>query len=109
VVEPKVIDGRAVAAGLRSRVADVATRVRDEMSLTAGLAAVLVGNNPASQVYVRAKGRACAGSCRGTFSSATQHSEIGRDDLEAGALLAFFVLPFSRLNAAFYEDQRAFF
>jgi methylenetetrahydrofolate dehydrogenase (NADP+)/methenyltetrahydrofolate cyclohydrolase len=62
VVEPKVIDGQAVAAGLRSRVADVAARVRDEMSLTAGLAAVLVGNNPASQVYVRAKGRACTGS-----------------------------------------------
>ena len=62
MVEPKVIDGQAVAAGLRSRVADVAARVRDEMSLTAGLAAVLVGNNPASQVYVRAKGRACTGS-----------------------------------------------
>jgi methylenetetrahydrofolate dehydrogenase (NADP+) / methenyltetrahydrofolate cyclohydrolase len=62
VVEPKVIDGQAVAAGLRSRVADVAARVRDEVSLTAGLAAVLVGNNPASQVYVRAKGRACTGS-----------------------------------------------
>jgi methylenetetrahydrofolate dehydrogenase (NADP+) / methenyltetrahydrofolate cyclohydrolase len=62
VVEPKVIDGQAIAAGLRSRVADVAARVRDEMSLTAGLAAVLVGNNPASQVYVRAKGRACTGS-----------------------------------------------
>jgi methylenetetrahydrofolate dehydrogenase (NADP+) / methenyltetrahydrofolate cyclohydrolase len=62
VVEPKVIDGQAVAAELRGRVADVAARLCDEMSLTAGLAAVLVGNDPASQVYVRAKGRACAGS-----------------------------------------------
>ena len=60
LVEPKVIDGKAVAAGLRSRVAAIAARLRDEMNLPAGLAAVLVGNDPASQVYVRAKGRACA-------------------------------------------------
>jgi len=44
LVEPKVIDGKAVAAGLRSRVAAIAARLRDEMNLPAGLAAVLVGN-----------------------------------------------------------------
>ena len=60
MVEPKVIDGKAVAAGLRSRVAAIAARLRDEMNLPAGLAAVLVGNDPASQVYVRAKSRAVA-------------------------------------------------
>ena len=60
LVEPKVIDGKAVAAGLRSRVAAIAARLRDEMNLPAGLAAVLVGNDPASQVYVRAKSRAFA-------------------------------------------------
>ena len=60
MVEPKVIDGKAVAAGLRSRVAAIAARLRDEMNLPAGLAAVLVGNDPASQVYVRAKSRAFA-------------------------------------------------
>jgi methylenetetrahydrofolate dehydrogenase (NADP+)/methenyltetrahydrofolate cyclohydrolase len=62
VVEPKVIDGKAIAADLRGRVANIAARLRDEMNLTAGLAAVLVGNDPASQVYVRAKGRSCAAS-----------------------------------------------
>jgi len=60
LVEPKVIDGKAVAAGLRSRVAAIAARLRDEMNLPAGLAAVPVGNDPASQVYVRAKSRAFA-------------------------------------------------
>ena len=67
MVEPKVIDGKALAAGLRSRVGDIAARLRDEMNLTAGLAAVLVGNDPASQTYVRAKGRACAAAGLGSF------------------------------------------
>jgi len=67
VLEPKVIDGKALAAGLRSRVGDIAARLRDEMNLTAGLAAVLVGNDPASQTYVRAKGRACAAAGLGSF------------------------------------------
>ena len=67
MLEPKVIDGKALAAGLRSRVGDIAARLRDEMNLTAGLAAVLVGNDPASQTYVRAKGRACAAAGLGSF------------------------------------------
>jgi len=67
VLEPKVIDGKALAAGLRSRVGDIAARLREEMNLTAGLAAVLVGNDPASQTYVRAKGRACAAAGLGSF------------------------------------------
>jgi methylenetetrahydrofolate dehydrogenase (NADP+) / methenyltetrahydrofolate cyclohydrolase len=67
VIEPRVIDGKAVAAGLRSRVGDIAARLRDKMNLTAGLAAVLVGSDPASQVYVRAKARACADAGLGSF------------------------------------------
>jgi len=67
VLEPKVIDGKALAAGLRSCVGDIAARLREEMNLTAGLAAVLVGNDPASQTYVRAKGRACAAAGLGSF------------------------------------------
>ena len=63
----KVIDGRAVAAELRGRVADIAARLRAEMNVTAGLATVLVGSDPASQVYVRAKSRACAAAGLGSF------------------------------------------
>ena len=40
MADAKVIDGKAVAAGLRRRVADVAARLRREMRLTAGLAAI---------------------------------------------------------------------
>jgi methylenetetrahydrofolate dehydrogenase (NADP+) / methenyltetrahydrofolate cyclohydrolase len=60
VTQAKVIDGRAVAAGLRNRIAAEAGRLRNEMDLTAGLATVLVGSDPSSQVYVRGKVGACS-------------------------------------------------
>jgi methylenetetrahydrofolate dehydrogenase (NADP+)/methenyltetrahydrofolate cyclohydrolase len=55
----KIIDGKAIAAQVREKVAeDVAARL--ERGLQApGLATVLVGENPASQVYVRMKQKAC--------------------------------------------------
>jgi methylenetetrahydrofolate dehydrogenase (NADP+)/methenyltetrahydrofolate cyclohydrolase len=51
----RIIDGKAIAAELRARVADEVARVRREHALTPGLAVVLVGNDPASEVYVRSK------------------------------------------------------
>ena len=62
-----MIDGSAVAAGLRKCAAEIAARLRDEKGVSAGLATVLVGDNKASEVYVRAKGRACAGSGLAAF------------------------------------------
>jgi len=50
-----IIDGKAIAAGLRARVADEVARVRRQHQLVPGLAVVLVGNDPASEVYVRSK------------------------------------------------------
>ena len=67
MTQAMVIDGRAVAAEIRSRVAEAAARLRNEMGLTAGLATVLVGSDPASQVYVRGKGRACAAAGLASF------------------------------------------
>jgi methylenetetrahydrofolate dehydrogenase (NADP+)/methenyltetrahydrofolate cyclohydrolase len=52
------IDGNALAAQLRGDVAKRATALKAR-GLTAGLAVVLVGENPASQVYVRNKVKAC--------------------------------------------------
>jgi methylenetetrahydrofolate dehydrogenase (NADP+)/methenyltetrahydrofolate cyclohydrolase len=51
----KIIDGKVIAADLRARVADEVTRVKREHNLVPGLAVVLVGNDPASEVYVRSK------------------------------------------------------
>jgi methylenetetrahydrofolate dehydrogenase (NADP+)/methenyltetrahydrofolate cyclohydrolase len=55
-----LIDGKALADRLRHDVAEAAARLRDRYGVTAGLATVLVGDDPASQVYVRGKARACA-------------------------------------------------
>ena len=60
MAEATIIDGRALARELRQRIAAAAARLREEHQVTAGLAAVLVGDDPASQVYVRSKARACA-------------------------------------------------
>jgi methylenetetrahydrofolate dehydrogenase (NADP+) / methenyltetrahydrofolate cyclohydrolase len=51
----RIIDGKAIAAELRTRTADEVARVKREDGLTPGLAVVLVGNDPASEVYVRSK------------------------------------------------------
>jgi methylenetetrahydrofolate dehydrogenase (NADP+)/methenyltetrahydrofolate cyclohydrolase len=52
-----IIDGKAIAADLRARVAGEVARVKRDHGLTPGLAVVLVGNDPASEVYVRSKHR----------------------------------------------------
>ncbi len=51
----QIIDGKRIAAELRARTADEVTRVKRDHALTPGLAVVLVGNDPASEVYVRSK------------------------------------------------------
>ena len=51
------IDGKAFAQGLRGRVAAAVEGLKRDHDLTPGLAVVLVGEDPASQVYVRSKGK----------------------------------------------------
>ena len=53
----KLIDGKAFAAGLRERVAGEVANLKDKHGLTPGLAVVLVGHDPASEVYVRNKAK----------------------------------------------------
>ena len=55
--DDKIIDGKGFAAGLRGRIATAVNRLKSEHDLTPGLAVVLVGEDPASQVYVRNKGK----------------------------------------------------
>ncbi|HIP78583.1 MAG TPA: bifunctional methylenetetrahydrofolate dehydrogenase/methenyltetrahydrofolate cyclohydrolase, partial [Kiloniellaceae bacterium] len=52
-----VIDGKAFALGLRGRVGSAVETLKRDHGLTPGLAVVLVGEDPASQVYVRSKGK----------------------------------------------------
>ena len=62
-----VIDGSALAADLRLRVGEVAASLRQRAGISAGLATILVGDSRSSQVYVRAKGRACHASGLAAF------------------------------------------
>ncbi len=52
-----VIDGKEFAARVRAQVAEHVTALKDDHGITPGLAVVLVGEDPASQVYVRSKGK----------------------------------------------------
>lgn len=61
-ISDKLIDGKAFAAQLRDDVARHVALIVQEHDFTPGLAVVLVGEDPASQVYVRNKARQTAGS-----------------------------------------------
>ena len=58
MVDPNIIDGKSFAVDLRSRIGAAVAALKVEHSLTPGLAVVLVGTDPASQVYVRNKNKA---------------------------------------------------
>jgi methylenetetrahydrofolate dehydrogenase (NADP+)/methenyltetrahydrofolate cyclohydrolase len=98
LTDARIIDGKAIAAGLRRRVANAATKLHEEVGLTPGLATILVGDDPASGAYVRAKGSACAAAglasfeCRlpGDAGEAALAAEIGKlnaDDRVDGILV----------------------
>jgi methylenetetrahydrofolate dehydrogenase (NADP+)/methenyltetrahydrofolate cyclohydrolase len=60
MAEAGLIDGKAFAAGLRARVGEGVARLVAATGVKPGLATVLVGGDPASQVYVKSKGKAAA-------------------------------------------------
>ena len=84
----EIIDGKGFAAALRGRVADAVAALRAAHGVTPGLAVVLVGDDPASEVYVRNKGRATR--------EAGMHSEEHR--LPADATDAAVLAVVDRLN-----------
>ena len=67
MTDARIIDGKAIAAQLRERVAAAVARLHDDHGINPGLAAVLVGDNPASQIYVRSKARACTATGLASF------------------------------------------
>jgi methylenetetrahydrofolate dehydrogenase (NADP+)/methenyltetrahydrofolate cyclohydrolase len=54
-----IIDGKAIAAKVRSEVAQAVKDIEQRAGVTPGLALIRVGNDPASEVYVRGKAKAC--------------------------------------------------
>lgn len=55
-----LIDGRRTAAAMQRLVSEAVTALRREHGIIPGLAAILVGNDPASETYVRSKAKACS-------------------------------------------------
>ena len=63
----EIIDGKAFAANLRARVGEAAAAFEAKAGRKAGLAVVLVGDDPASAVYVRSKGKATVAANMASF------------------------------------------
>lgn len=55
----KIIDGKLIASQLRQKIAEEVTALKLEKNITPGLAVILVGDHPASKLYVRNKITAC--------------------------------------------------
>jgi methylenetetrahydrofolate dehydrogenase (NADP+)/methenyltetrahydrofolate cyclohydrolase len=77
-----IIDGKAFAETVRARVAEQVTRLKADHGITPGLAVVLVGEDPASQVYVRSKGRKTVETGMNSFEH-TLDAETSEADLLA--------------------------
>jgi methylenetetrahydrofolate dehydrogenase (NADP+) / methenyltetrahydrofolate cyclohydrolase len=102
-VAARIIDGKAVAAAVRERVAGEVAAFKEESGRTPALATVIVGDDPASEIYVRNKHKACAeagmGSIHHGLAAGTTEdellglvSELGRDE-EVDGILVQLPLP----------------
>src|SRR5882762_5916832 len=56
---PMIIDGKTIAAKVRAEIAQAVKDLQQRAGVTPGLALIRVGNDPASEVYVRGKAKAC--------------------------------------------------
>jgi len=56
-LDSRIIDGKGFAEGLRARIAEEVSELKDRHGLTPGLAVIIVGDDPASHVYVRNKNK----------------------------------------------------
>jgi methylenetetrahydrofolate dehydrogenase (NADP+)/methenyltetrahydrofolate cyclohydrolase len=97
-VSARIIDGKAVGAEVRARVAAEVAEFKAETGRTPGLATVLVGEDPASEIYIRNKRKGCEevgmGSVHHGLDAATSEDELlalvrglGEDDDVDGILV----------------------
>ena len=77
----EVLDGKKMSESLRKEIAERVARLK-EQGVTPGLAVILVGNDPASEIYVRNKGNGCAET--GMYSrTISMPEETSQEELEA--------------------------
>lgn len=55
----KIIDGKAISAAIRAEISEKVAKMKAEKGIVPGLAVIIVGEDPASQVYVRNKAKDC--------------------------------------------------
>lgn len=77
-----IIDGKLFAASIREKVAAYVTTLKENQGVTPGLAVVLVGDDPASEVYVRNKGKQTVEAGMQSFQHKLD-ADIGQDSLLA--------------------------
>ena len=77
----QIIDGKAYAAGLRERIAGHVTRLKAEHGITPGLAVVIVGHDPGSEIYVTQKAKQTV-----EVGMHSEKYELGEDASEAEVL-----------------------
>ena len=77
----QILDGKAMSASLRAEITERVVKLK-ERGVTPGLAVILVGNDPASEIYVRNKGNGCAET--GMYSrTISMPEETSQEELEA--------------------------
>ena len=77
----QILDGKAMSASLRAEITERVVKLK-ERGVTPGLAVILVGNDPASEIYVRNKGNGCAET--GMYSrTIPMPAETSQEELEA--------------------------
>ena len=114
----RIIDGKTIAADLRGRIADAVHRLRRDRGIVPGIAVVLVGDNPASEVYVRTKSKAVAEAGMKAFDHKlpastsepeliTLISELNANEEVSGILVAIAVAEADR-RAEGHRGHRSF-
>jgi len=82
-----IIDGRRIAEEIKAEVHLATQALSQTRGITPGLAFILVGDNPSSEVYVRSKGKACQ---ELGFHSITEHRSANTSESELLELIAAF-------------------
>lgn len=76
-----ILDGKAIAKRIQGEIADAVVEMKEKHGVTPGLAAVIVGENPASQMYVKMKRNRCAEAGIESFGNELS-ADITQEDLE---------------------------
>ena len=82
----EIIDGKLVSAETRKKISEEVAKFKEETGVTPGLAVILVGNDPASAVYVRNKHKGCIDAGMNSYQieypEATTEEELLQKEIE---------------------------